>query len=93
MSKQQDRSFIDKCIKDEKGNTVLFQRPNLPIIVWGVTTIASKITNGNIYDFFSLAAFGTLFTWAWLELFQGVNYLRRILGLVVLVATVYGRLQ
>jgi hypothetical protein len=33
-------------------------------------------------------AYGSLFTWAWLELFQGVNYFRRSLGLLVLVGVV-----
>ncbi|HEY9908282.1 MAG TPA: hypothetical protein V6D18_11845 [Thermosynechococcaceae cyanobacterium] len=33
-------------------------------------------------------AFGSLFTWAWLELFQGVNYFRRSLGLIVLLGAI-----
>lgn len=28
-----------------------------------------------------LFAFGALFTWAWQELFDGVNYFRQVLGL------------
>jgi hypothetical protein len=36
-------------------------------------------------------AFGSLFTWAWLELFQGVNYFRRALGLGVLIGVIASR--
>jgi hypothetical protein len=34
-----------------------------------------------------------LFTWAWQELFQGVNYFRRSLGLVVLLGAIASRLD
>jgi len=32
-----------------------------------------------------------LFTWAWQELFEGVNYFRRALGLVVLIGCIASR--
>jgi hypothetical protein len=37
---------------------------------------------------FSLLANGSLFTWAWMELFQGVNYFRRGLGLAVFIGMI-----
>jgi hypothetical protein len=37
-------------------------------------------------------AFGSLFTWAWEELFQGVNYFRRALGLLVLVSLIASKI-
>lgn len=33
-------------------------------------------------------SYGALFTWAWLELFEGVNYFRRALGLTVLLVVI-----
>jgi hypothetical protein len=36
---------------------------------------------------------GALFTWAWLELFQGINYFRRALGAIVLIATVWSTVK
>jgi len=87
-----DKTFIDRCIKDDKGNITITQSPNLPIIVWIIATVISKFTEGTIQTFFGLIAFGAIFTWAWLELFQGVNYLRKALGLAVLIATIYSRL-
>mgnify|MGYP000408497243 CR=1 FL=1 len=89
-----ERSFIEKCYKDEKGKVTLYQLPNLPIIVWFVSMLASRIiSEGLVHDTLSLISFGALFTWAWLELFSGVNYLRRILGLVVLVLTLMSRIK
>ncbi len=35
-----------------------------------------------------VVANGSLFTWAWMELFQGVNYFRRSLGLIVLIGII-----
>lgn len=35
-----------------------------------------------------LVAFGALFTWAWQELFEGVNYFRRSLGLIGLITLI-----
>ena len=88
-----DRTFIDKCIKDDKGAITVFQSPNLPLIVWGVSTIMARISSGTVQNFFGLIAFGAIFTWAWLELFQGVNYLRRLLGFVVIVLSIYSKLK
>ena len=46
------------------------------------------LTSGMPYALLDTVAFGALFTWAWLELFDGVNYFRRALGLVVLTVAV-----
>jgi hypothetical protein len=40
-----------------------------------------------------IVANGSLFTWAWLELFQGVNYFRRAIGLGVFIAIIVSRIQ
>lgn len=84
-----EKTLFDKTFRDSNGNIVIAQPPNLPIIVWGVASLLKLIsTNGSINLGLDLIAFGSLFTWAWLELFQGVNYFRRTLGLVVLVGFV-----
>ena len=84
-----EKTLFDKTFGDSNGNIVIAQPPNLPIIVWGVASLLKLIfTNGFINVGLDLIAFGSLFTWAWLELFQGVNYFRRMLGLVVLVGFV-----
>ncbi|WP_319422570.1 hypothetical protein [Pleurocapsa sp. FMAR1] len=84
-----EKTWFDKIFRDSNGNIVIAQPPNLPIIVWGVASLLKLIlTSGLISVGLDLIAFGSLFTWAWLELFQGVNYFRRMLGFVVLVGFV-----
>jgi hypothetical protein len=85
MSKK--RTFKDKCFKDDNGTIVLGQRPNLVLRVAIVSLIISLfVSEGNVAEFIDLVVFGTFFTFAWLELFQGVNYFRRCYGFVVMVA-------
>ncbi len=69
--------------------TIIAQKPNLPLIVWIVTSLLTLIfTTGKINIALDVVASGSLFTWAWLELFQGVNYFRRALGLAVLIGII-----
>jgi len=87
------QSFLDRIYKDKEDKVVIIQFPNLPLITWLITTVAGKfIHNVGISDFLSVVAFGALFTWAWLELFQGVTYARRILGLVVFIYLLHSHL-
>ncbi len=82
-------TLVDKTFRDSDGKIVLAQMPNLPIIVWTVTSLLALIfTSGKINTVLEVLANGSLFTWAWLELFQGVNYFRRALGLAVLIGII-----
>lgn len=78
-------------LKDVNKNSRYFQTPNLPIIVWLVSLIIAKFTDGNIQSFFSVVSFGAIFTWSWLEIFYGTNIVRRILGIVVIVVVIFNR--
>jgi hypothetical protein len=51
------------------------------------------VAHGKLHDFLTLVAFGAIFTWAWLETFSGVNNFRRGLGIVVLIISLYSRLN
>lgn len=92
---QQDQTFIDKCYKDKNGKVVLAQTPNLPILLWAVTALLTRFLfeSGTVHTALSYAGFGLLFTWCWLEIFQGVNYFRRVLGFVILAALLWSRAQ
>ena len=80
-----ENTLFDKFFRDSDGNIVIAQPPNPPIIVWGIASLLKLIfTDGLINVGLDLIAFGSLFTWAWMELFQGVNYFRRSLGFIVL---------
>ena len=82
-------TLFDKFFRDSDGNIVIAQPPNPPLILWGVASLLQLVfTTGLTNVALDLIAFGSLFTWAWLELFQGVNYFRRTIGFVVLVGFV-----
>ncbi|ACK71766.1 conserved hypothetical protein [Gloeothece citriformis PCC 7424] len=87
-------TLFDRTFRDDEGNIVIAQPPNLPIIVAIVATLLKFIApGGNIYLALDAVAFGAWFTWAWLELFEGVNYFRRTLGLAALLFIIASRLQ
>ena len=89
----QAKRYFDKFCRDKDGHLAISQRPNLPIIVWVVAWLATHILPYGQANFTAnLIAFGSLFTWAWLEIFDGDSYFRRTLGLVVMVAIIYSRL-
>ena len=77
---------MKNIFKDSHGNTVIAQKPNLPMKVWLVAFLLSKLPLTQlITDISSLVAFGAIFTWAWLEIFDGTNVWRRILGTIVMI--------
>ena len=81
-----EETLFDKVFRDSEGQIVIAQPPNLPLIVWiAASLLKFVVTTGKINLGLELVAFGSLFTGAWEELFQGVNYFRRALGLIVLV--------
>ncbi len=87
-----NNTLFDKTFRDLDGNIVLAQMPNLPIIVWFTASLLKLVfTTGEINTGLDVLANGSLFTWAWLELFQGVNYFRRALGLIVLIGIIASR--
>lgn len=89
-----ENTLFDKTFRDSEGNIVIAQPPNLPILVGITATVLNFIIkNGNIHTGLDAIAFGSLFTWAWLELFEGVNYFRRALGLIVLIGLIASRLS
>ena len=90
--------LIENCcnqiFRDQEGKFVLAQMPNLPLITWIVASLLKIIfTTGKINIALEALAFGSLFTWAWEELFQGVNYFRKTLGLLVLIALIVAKIQ
>jgi hypothetical protein len=78
------QGFVAKCFRGKDNRLALAQRPNLPIIIWAMARLAVLVLSGPAVNVARAIAFGALFTWAFQEVFQGVNYFRRALGLVVL---------
>ncbi|MGM3306049.1 hypothetical protein ACSQ6I_08715 [Anabaena sp. WFMT] len=89
-----ENTLLNQVFRDSEGKIVLAQMPNLPLIFWIVASLLKIIfTTGKINTGLDLLAFGALFTWAWEELFQGVNYFRRTLGFLVLVGLMALKIQ
>lgn len=87
-------TLFDRTFRDDEGQIVIAQPPNLPILVWLTATLLQLVfRDGQIHIGLGLIAFGSLFTWAWQELFEGVNYFRRSLGLIALVGLLVFKLQ
>jgi hypothetical protein len=89
-----ENTLFDRTFRDSEGQIVIAQPPNLPLIVGIVASLLKLIVpTGEINLALALVAFGSLYTWAWGELFQGVNYFRRALGLIGLVGLIVWKLQ
>jgi hypothetical protein len=94
MLKQMQSTLFDKTFRDSQGAVVLAQPPNPPLWTWIATTLLKFVfTKGSFYEVLDAIAFGSLFTWAWLELFDGVNYFRRSLGAIVLLGAIASRIH
>lgn len=92
--KAQGSTLLERTFRDSSGKIVIAQTPNLPLLVGLTATLFQFILpSGNLQTGFDLVGFGALFTWAWQELFEGVNYFRRALGLVGLAVIIMLRLH
>jgi amino acid permease len=79
------KKYFDALFKNSDGEVVIGQAPNLPITIWASTTFLGFITSdGPIKDVLQIVAATALAVWALMEVFQGVNYFRRLLGSIVL---------
>ncbi len=82
--------MIRSPFKTKSGRIVVAQTPNAPLMVWFVALVASKLLRApHMVSLFEHVSFGAIFIWAWLEIFEGVNVFRRVLGLVVLIGALY----
>jgi hypothetical protein len=76
---------------DKSGNFVLWQFPNVPLLIWLIFRLLSFFNIlSDLNYFFDQISTGFLFIWSYLELTQGVNNFRKVLGLVVLVFLIIG---
>lgn len=87
------KDYLKNMFTDSSGKIVVGQRPNLPIIGWAVFTVLTRLlSESDLRVTAQYMAFGFLFTWAWLELTQGVNNFRRLLGAIVLVMSIVSKI-
>lgn len=85
---------VSGFFKDKHGEWVIWQTPNVPLSLWFVATATAMIIkHGSTNKLMSSLAFGAIFTWAYLEISNGRSYFRRLLGVVVLVFSIYARVK
>jgi hypothetical protein len=93
-SRRSEHDLWDKIWKDKHGKVVIFQMPNILLVGWAVLTIISLfVPRGQAQETFWWLSVATLGVWSLLEIWKGVNYFRKALGLVVLfmvVASIFG---
>jgi hypothetical protein len=89
--RRDQRDFWTKFWRDRQGRIVIFQLPNIWLIAWVILTCISLLapshSTANTFWWLSSAA---LAIWALLEIGRGVNYFRRLLGLLILIMIVGG---
>jgi len=91
MNQRQTTPTLSQFFKDNNGLVVLWQSPNLPLYGWIIfKLLAFASAKGQLKSGFEQLSMVSLFVWGYLELTSGVNYFRRLLGLIVLVALTVG---
>lgn len=76
---------MQRFFRDSQGKIIIVQKPNLPLIVWFVSFVVARLPlHAMVLQLAGTISFGALFTWAWMEIFSGVNMWRRLLGSVVM---------
>ena len=83
-------SATDFFRNPETREVVVAQRPNLPLAVFILATVARWIVH---WSWLSIVAGLALAIWAILEIVRGDSPFRRVLGAVVLLAMIVGRLR
>jgi hypothetical protein len=80
------KTFRDKFWHDKDGDFVVWQSPNMWLMVWFVLFVLSEFIRNDVTRFLtSWVGFGAILVWAALEASSGVNYFRRMLGWLVLI--------
>lgn len=80
--------------KDKDGKLAIIQWPNIPLWVWIISSIALRILkHGRPHAGFAFLAGASLFAWAYLEITSGLSPFRKVLGGLVILATVLGHFK
>jgi hypothetical protein len=66
----------------------IVQFPNLPLILAFASGLAAHYSYGQEHADLQAVSYLSMAVWAYLELFQGVNAFRRLLGLAYTISTV-----
>jgi hypothetical protein len=83
-----ERSLWDRFWRDKHGRIVVGQMPNLWLAAWFIFELISLFVASHRVEIVSWwLATATLGVWSLLEILQGANYFRRLLGLFIAAMT------
>ncbi len=85
--------LLKAFVTDKNGHVVLAQWPNLPLFVALGASAAGWLLKARALHYAQLVSDSALIVWALLEVFKGVNYFRRALGLGVFIVVVLGLIR
>jgi len=81
------RTFNEKFWHNDRGQVVVWQKPNIYLATWGIITVVNWFLPLDWIEkslgFVSLIA---IIVWGVLEVYSGTNYFRRLIGALVLLA-------
>ncbi len=81
------RKILDRLFRSKEGKVVILQFPNIPLWGWIIFTIlAMFIKHGKPHGGFHLLGQSFLFAWAYLEVRDGDNIFRKVLGALTLIS-------
>ena len=84
---------MQPLFKSPSGKIIIAQKPNAPLIIWFVFLLAEKLpVSVELAEVFGLLSYSAIFAWAWLEITEGVNLFRRILGATIMIYGIMSRL-
>lgn len=93
LSVSQCKNFSQKFWEDKNGNAIVWQPPNKWLSLWFITMVLGWfLPRGLVEQAIGLISLVALIIWAGLELTKGVNYFRRLIGLLVLLVIIVSRL-
>lgn len=77
---------LSNFFKDKDGKVIIVQWPNIPLYGWAIFNIISLFLSKRYLKIGSEElSLAFLFTWAYLEAKEGVNYFRKSLGFIILI--------
>ena len=56
------------------------QIPNAPLVIALIGSVVSSLTHGSVHAYARAVFFAFLAAWAWLEVTDGANWVRRAIG-------------
>jgi hypothetical protein len=71
--------------KDSKSETVIYQHPNLLLILFLTFSLIHLFVGGGMKEFIGMLGFGFGVAWSYNEATEGVNGFRKTLGFAVLI--------